>query len=277
MPPTSPAPELAPELATAVAGRTDPGAPTLVLLHGLGDSGACWPDAVRRWSTSYAVVTVDALGHGTSPRFTPEQLAAPDPMEQMYAAAETVVARVAAERGPVGVVGHSMGGGLAGALAARRPDLVTAVVLEEPAWRDPQLRVQPREVVEQRIAECRSWASDPEAEMARGRAENPTWPEAEFEPWGRAKAEVDIDFLELGVASLLQPWDEVVAAVRVPALAVTGDGTVLLSPEILRRAADLHNPHLRLEVVAGAGHCVRRDRADAFHTVVDPWLAEHLR
>jgi pimeloyl-ACP methyl ester carboxylesterase len=273
MPPTS----STPELVTVVAGRTDPGAPTLVLLHGLGDSGACWPDAVRRWAPDHAVVTVDALGHGASPRFTPEQLAAPDPMEEMYAAAEAVVAHVAGERGRVGVVGHSMGGGLAGALAARRPDLVAAVVLEEPAWRDPELRVQPRDVVAERIAECRSWASDPATEMARGRAENPAWPEAEFDPWGRAKTEVDLDFLELGVASLLQPWDAIVAQVEVPALAVTGDGTVLLSPEILRRAADLHNPHLRLEVVPGAGHCVRRDRADAFHALVDPWLAEHLR
>jgi hypothetical protein len=26
-------------------------------------------------------------------------------------------------------------------------------------------------------------------------------------------------------------------------------------------------------VIAGAGHCVRRDRTDEFHRLVDPWLA----
>src|SRR5450631_280786 len=43
--------------------------PTLVLLHGLSDSGLCWPDAVRRWRHDYRVVAPDARGHGESPRF----------------------------------------------------------------------------------------------------------------------------------------------------------------------------------------------------------------
>src|SRR6476661_7368723 len=76
------------------AGSADPAAPTLVLLHGLGDSGDCWPDAVRRWSTDYRVVGVDLLGHGRSPRFAPSELASPDPMEAMYAAAEATIMRL---------------------------------------------------------------------------------------------------------------------------------------------------------------------------------------
>ena len=90
------------DLAYRWSGPTDPTTPTVVLLHGLGDSGDCWPDAVRRWSPTYRVVGLDLLGHGRSPRFTPEQLAASDPMEAMYAAAEATVARVvAAHAGPV--------------------------------------------------------------------------------------------------------------------------------------------------------------------------------
>ena len=50
--------------------------PTLILLHGLGDSGACWPDAVRRWMPHYRVLTVDARGHGQSPRWSADQLRA---------------------------------------------------------------------------------------------------------------------------------------------------------------------------------------------------------
>src|SRR5664279_2944588 len=50
-------------------GRED--GPTLVLLHGLSDSGLCWPDAVRRWRHGYRIVAPDARGHGESPRFDP--------------------------------------------------------------------------------------------------------------------------------------------------------------------------------------------------------------
>jgi lipase len=271
----APHPEV-PVLAGRWAGPTDPATPTLVLLHGLGDSGDCWPDAVRRWSRTYRVIGVDALGHGHSPRFTPGQLAAADPVEEMYAAAEATVAHIVTERGgAVVLVGHSMGGGLAAAMASRRPDLVTAAVLEEPAWRDPQWRVQPADVVAERLADCRAFVEQPLVKLAEARRDNPAWPEAEFEPWARAKTEVDLDFLALGVASLAESWDALVAAITVPTLAVTGDGSVLVDESIRRRAEAIGNPNLRVEVVAGAGHCVRRDRPDAFHAVVDPWLATH--
>src|SRR5680860_837391 len=51
---------------------------TLVLLHGLTDNGASWADAVQRWTSSgWTVVTVDARGHGHSPRWEAEDLASP--------------------------------------------------------------------------------------------------------------------------------------------------------------------------------------------------------
>ena len=42
------------------------------------------------------------------------------------------------------------------------------------------------------------------------------------------------------------------------------------SREIIEAIA---NPAIEIVVVDGAGHCVRRDRGDAFHAVVDPWIA----
>jgi pimeloyl-ACP methyl ester carboxylesterase len=258
------------------SGPADPHVPTIVLLHGLGDSGDCWPDAVRRWSPDYRVVGVDLLGHGRAPRFTPEQLASADPMEAMYAAAEATVSRVASTRGgQVLVVGHSMGGGIAGALAARRPDLVSAVVLEDPAWRDPAERVQPRAVVHERVEECRQFAEDPAGQLEKGRADNPTWPEVELAPWVESKAQVDLDFLDLGIANLLDPWDDIVATIGLPALVLLAERGGPVTPAVRVRAAEVANPLVDIRVVEGAGHCIRRDRPDAFHALVDPWLAAH--
>ena len=269
-----PEPLDAADLAYRWAGPTD--APTLVLLHGLGDSGDCWPDAVRRWSPTWRVIGVDLLGHGRSPRFTPEQLASPDPMEAMYAAAEATVARVVtATGGPVRLVSHSMGGGIAGALASRRPDLVRAALLEEPAWRDPEQRVQPPQVVRDRIDDCLAFAADPVGQRAKGRADNPTWPEVELDPWAESKSQVDLDFLQLGIANLLERWDDIVGRITVPTLAVRGSESALITTEIANRAVALGNPQLELVTVEGANHCVRRDRPDAFHALVDPWLGSH--
>ena len=263
-----------PVLAYRWSGPADPAAPTLVLLHGLGDSGDCWPDAVRRWYGRYRVVGVDLLGHGCSPRFTPQQLASPDPMEEMAAAAEATVAELAGPGGAVTLVGHSMGGGVATALAARRPDLVRALVLEEPAWRDPQHRVQPEAVVAERIGECDRFTSDPEGGLAEGRRDNPTWPEAELAPWAQSKRQVDRGFLGLGVASFATPWERFVEAIGVPTLVVIGSQSSLLPDPVLARARAIGNPNVRLEVL-DAGHCVRRDVPEVFHALVDPWLAEH--
>jgi pimeloyl-ACP methyl ester carboxylesterase len=263
------------ELAYHWAGPTSADVAKVVLMHGLGDSGECWPDAVRRWSQTYRVVGVDLLGHGHSPRFTRDQLAMADPMEAMYAAAEATVAHLAAASGPVLVVAHSMGGGIAGALAARRPDLVSALVLEDPAWRDPEHRVQPPDVVEERIADCQAFRDDLEGQLEQGRKDNPTWPEAEFRPWAESKTQVDLEFLRLGIANLLEPWDRIVAAIAVPALTlVAGQGGPVLA-EVRERARQLGNPHLTMTEVPGAGHTIRRDVPDRYHALVDPFLAAH--
>lgn len=267
-----------PDLAHRWSGPADPATATVVLLHGLGDSGDCWPDAVRRWSPHYRLLGLDLLGHGHSPRFTSEQLAARDPLEEMYAAAERTLAAVATTHGgPVALVSHSMGGGLAGALAARRPDLVAAAVLEDPAWRDAEVRVQPPEVVRERVAQCRAFVDDPAGQLEQGRADNPTWPEAELVPWVEAKAQVDLDFLGLGIANLLQPWDEIVASITVPTLVLLAGRGGPVTPQARARASRIDNPRLEIRVVPDSGHCIRRDRPEAYHALVDPFLAEHTR
>jgi pimeloyl-ACP methyl ester carboxylesterase len=261
-----------PDLAYRWSGPAGPDHESIVLLHGLGDSGDCWPDAVRRWSPGRRVVGVDLLGHGDSPRWTPAQLASADPIEEMYAAAEALVERMVAVAAPVLLVGHSMGAGIATALAARRPDLVRAAVLEEPAWRDPALRVQSSAVVAERVADCRRCAEDPQGALDDGARDNPGWPVTELEPWVRAKAQVDLDFLALGVASFARPWEDLVRRISVPTLVLVGGRSDLLSAQLLERARGLDNPCIRYERVDEAGHCVRRDRADAYHRLVDPFL-----
>jgi pimeloyl-ACP methyl ester carboxylesterase len=101
----------------------DPGAPTLLLVHGLGASMAWWDPVIATLARSHHVIRVDLLGHGAS--------SSPDTGYEMSAQADRIglvldrldVARVAV------AVGHSTGGNVATALAEQRADLVAALAL----------------------------------------------------------------------------------------------------------------------------------------------------
>ena len=116
-----------------VHGRPLGQAPVLVLLHGLTDSGAGWTEAVRHWQDRFAVLAVDHRGHGESPRFTSDQLAG-HPGDVMVDDALHLLAQLPE---PPVVLGHSLGGAVALTAAVRRPALVRALVLEDPAALGP--------------------------------------------------------------------------------------------------------------------------------------------
>jgi len=96
--------------------------PGILLLHGLmGRATTWWP--VAQWLTRYGrVVGVDARAHGRNP--------VPEGRTEDFVADAAEILR---GLGPSVVIGHSMGGLHAWALAATHPDLVTGVVVEDMA------------------------------------------------------------------------------------------------------------------------------------------------
>ncbi|MBP2340389.1 pimeloyl-ACP methyl ester carboxylesterase [Saccharothrix coeruleofusca] len=97
--------------------------PGILLLHGLMSRASTWW-TVARWLKPYGrVVGVDARGHGRNPRRGPFRT------EDFVADLVAVVRRL--DLAPAVVIGHSMGGLHALALAATRPELVRAVVAED--------------------------------------------------------------------------------------------------------------------------------------------------
>lgn len=253
------------------------GAVALLLMHGLTDSGECWGDAVPRWVDRYRVLSWDARGHGRSARFTTDQLEA-GVGETMLADAIAVLEHLrhnGIDR-PL-LVGHSMGGGTAGAVAATRPDLVRGTVLEDPALgQDPDETEADRLAAgRDRVADARLWLEQPEAALAKGRRENPDWPEAEYAGWLASKTQTDLAMLATGQARLRRTWLDVARDIACPTLLLTGDDDMLWGDAERDQVAALGNPQVRLERIAGAGHCIRRTRPEQFHALVDPWLADH--
>jgi pimeloyl-ACP methyl ester carboxylesterase len=98
-------------------------APALLLIHGSAATTGSWYAMVPMLATSHHVIRIDLLGHGRSAEPAdrdyriPEQARRVGEALDLLGVAHTVVA------------GHSSGGVTATALAAQRPDLVSALVL----------------------------------------------------------------------------------------------------------------------------------------------------
>lgn len=122
------------EISYRVAGPT--GGPVMVLLHGLGEGAASWDPVTPALAAGHRVYALDLRGHGASSwpgRYTFEAMR------------DDVAALIdALGRGAVVVVGHSMGGVVAYLLTLDRPDLITALVVEDAPLPFPRTRALPQ-------------------------------------------------------------------------------------------------------------------------------------
>ena len=248
---------------------------TIVAFHGVSDNGASLADIGARWGEQWRVVLVDSLGHGLSPRFSPQQLQAPF-QSALQAAAETV--RVEASQsigGQVVLFGHSMGGAIAAGVARNHPQLVRAVVLEDPALLTPTQEATYKNNAGESVGGLEHISRDQSGAIANlllAQQAYRNWPLSEYGPWAQAKTQVDRDFIATGVVGLA--GREIIKELQVPTLVLTGDGPdVLLGQAGLEKLATYANPHLHTALISGATHCVRRDKSEKFQQAVNSFLA----
>ena len=96
--------------------------PPVVLVHGLGGTGTdIWKHVIAELAEEFRVVVYDLRGSGSS-----EATPGPYTIDLLQHDLDALVQ--ALDLGPVGLVGHSLGGGIVLAQAARHPDRVRAVV-----------------------------------------------------------------------------------------------------------------------------------------------------
>lgn len=104
-------------------GAEEPARPGVLLLHGLMGRAAHWAGTARRLSARYRPVGLDQRGHGRSAK------PADGPYDRTAYVDDAVAVIEQLGLAPVALVGHAMGALTAWQLAARRPDLVSALVL----------------------------------------------------------------------------------------------------------------------------------------------------
>ena len=101
------------------------GAPTYVLIHGIGMGRSIFADLDDHLDRTARTIAIDLPGYGDAPE--------PPRVLTMERTADLVAAFIRARCvGPVVVVGHSMGTQVAVEIAARHPQLVRSIVLIGP-------------------------------------------------------------------------------------------------------------------------------------------------
>lgn len=246
--------------------------PSVVLCHGLTDSGRCWPRVVAALQNDYDVVTPDARAHGLS-----------DAPESGYTY-ETLAADVAGLIVALGldkpaVIGHSMGAMTAAVLGASYTGLAGRLVLEDPPWRTTVTSA------EERAARAKGWEGLI-ARMKKGTLEQimasqppvgpkmNEWDKIELAPWYEAKQQVNPNIV--GITSNTPPvWQEFAPRIACPVLLVWSESTRggIVTAEAAQLAASL-NPNIQAVHVPNAGHNIRRENFEQYISAVKAFLSE---
>jgi pimeloyl-ACP methyl ester carboxylesterase len=238
----------------------------LLAFHGWTDSGEVFAPLVGALGGRWSVVAPDAPGHGGTPLRNGRFVIA-DHATSALAALDALPALIGGAAGSGGVVayGHSMGALTAARVAAARPGLVRGLVLEEPA----RTTLRPA----QSSTGMRTWvrglrSGDHASRVAWARVNHPDWPEAEFGPWARSKAMVDLDHLD-APADWGEPLPALLSEVHCPVLIIRGEpgrGGIVSRTGAARCAAACPGG---AEVLAlDAGHSPRREAPKQFYAAL---------
>ncbi|WP_454851150.1 alpha/beta fold hydrolase [Promicromonospora soli] len=275
---------------------------TVVAVHGIMESGPTLQAAADAWAAAgWEVLAPDLRGHGSSPRWDPDDGMHPGDRltEDVLAVLDDLPGGSGADSGmgsgaeagseaglgagapePLVLFGHSAGGGVAAAVAAQRPGLVAGVLLEDPFWRLPVTPHQDRAVAEQAYQDLVARQARSLAELAAdGAVAHPGWDPRELPAWAGAQHDADPVLVRNGDVIPTSPWPDLVrrlATGGVDVLVVTG----AISPEVgmtARHRRMLAGCGARLAVVDGASHFVRRDAPERFAAIAAEFLTRAAR
>jgi 3-oxoadipate enol-lactonase len=250
-------------LAFDTHGPVDAPSGLVVLLHGLGSSAADWERQIAALIPHYRVVAVDFPGHGRTAR-------ARASVSAMAAAVEATVAGIDAR--PAHVVGLSLGGCVAQALALRAPDRVRSLVLVNTFAR---LRPAGPRAAGRMLARLALLLAAPMAAVGNYVARD-LFPKPEQEPLRREAAARIARTSRCGYLSAVGAVGRFDARtrlgeIRCPTLVVAGDRDTAIPLEA-KQALARGIPGARLVVVADSGHVSNWDQPETFNRIVLEFL-----
>jgi len=255
--------------------RTGGNKPQVVLCHGFSDNGACWTALAKELEADYDVIMVDARCHGKSD--------APEAGNNASAMADDLAGLITAlglDR-PV-VAGHSMGATYTELFAARRPDLLRGLVLEDSPWREPppagadaQAAAAMKERFDSWKAEFEGYQEQPLEEcVAKCKQDHPNWEPGTCELFMQAKKQLNFSIFNGRLLSM-GGWQENLPKITCPILEFTGDPELgaIVTDEMYAKASPLAKDIERVHI-AGVGHHIRYAAPQAYTQAFKAFLAK---
>ncbi|SLN48734.1 Esterase YbfF [Roseivivax jejudonensis] len=238
-------------------------APTLVIVHGLFGSARNWGVIAKRLADTRRVVAVDQRNHGQSP--WSDDHGYPDLAADLGALVDDI-------GGPVDIVGHSMGGKAAMALALTRPDTLRRIVVADiapVAYDHSQMAyIEAMRAVDLDRVEKRS---DAAAQLSG------TVPEPALQSFftqsldvGNKRWTLNLDALAAEMDKILG-WPGIEGRFDGPALFLTGGDSDYVAPahrDTIREAF----PRARFAALKGAGHWLHAEKPREFEAAVRAFL-----
>ena len=242
----------------------DPNGAPVVFANSLGTDLRLWDAIVPLLSDGLRLIRYDTRGHGLS--------GCPDGPYTIDDLATDAAALIEAlDLGPVTLVGLSIGVVIGQSLAARRPDLVRALVLSTPAAK---------------LGDPATWADRIAAINADGLAAmegavldrwfGPTFratPAAAL--WGAMLSRTPAaGYVACCAAIAAADLTDSTATLRLPTLAIAGTDDGASPPKLVAATAGLI-PGAQVQVIDGSGHLPCVETPTAYAAVLNPFLKEH--
>ena len=241
----------------------DAAAPTLVFLHAFGASGGLWARTVETLGGAARCVAPDLPGWGSSERVEVNRMDVRYTVRDMADATAALVNALGIERWAL--VGHSMGGKAALALAARRPPGLESLVLVAPSPPTPEpMGDETRDTLRgswgQRVAVEKLLLGVSRVARAPADAAQRVQVACAVTDHLRASSGAWDAWLDHGSR---EDVSDLASRIAVPTLVVAGSDDTALGADVQRRETVARVPGARLAVVPDAAHFVPLDAPDA--------------
>ncbi len=236
--------------------RGDKAKPALVFANSLGTDFRIWDEVVGLLGDRFRFIRYDKRGHGLS-----EATPAPYAMDDHVSDLESLLQHLGVNS--CAVIGLSVGGMIAQGLAAKRPELVKAMVLMDTAH-----KIGTEEMWNQRIEGVTKDGIGSLADAIMQRWFTPAYrspDNPDFVGYTAMLTRTTVDGYA-GTCAALRDADytESTLALKLPVLAIVGDQDGSTPPDLVRSTADLVKG-AEFRIVADAGHlpCIEQPQAVA--------------